>query len=209
MSCCWLYGAINFVISIRWTLCEIGSLVCQQGDKITIFAIFCGYLHSDINCHYHPLQRAHKHNVQTFDIRGSHNGVDELWVVFEETPCALVNRHQLFRSLVQWYSTAHIQIFVLDSDRWRTLIRKEVLEEWYKMWCFPVLLDLTSGLGFATGSDVSSNSLFLQVWITTTSDETWTIHHWPTERLMTKQWIMYFPSDESLKESLHTLQFPQ
>jgi len=60
--------------------------------------MFCGYLHSDVNCHYHPLQSAQKGNVQTRDIRGSQNGVDELRVVWEETPCALVNRHQLFRS---------------------------------------------------------------------------------------------------------------
>jgi hypothetical protein len=86
---------MNFVISIRWTLCEIGSL--QQGEKTIFFTIFCGRLHSDINFHYHPLQRGHKGNLQTYNIRGSHNGVDELWVFCEETTYVLVNRHQLFR----------------------------------------------------------------------------------------------------------------
>jgi hypothetical protein len=175
MSCCRLYGHMNFVISIRWTLSEIGSLVCQKGEKTTFLTIFCGYLHSDINFHYHPLQRAHKGNLQTCDLRGSHNGVDELWVFCKETPCALVNRHQLFRSpccvRLQWYSTAHIQIFILCLDRWRTLNRREVLEEGRMLRCFPVSLELTSGLGFATGSDVSADRLFLQMWITTASDE--------------------------------------
>jgi hypothetical protein len=36
---------------------------------------------------------------------------------------------------------------------------------------FPVPLELTSGLEFATGPDVSYNRLFLQVWITYAGDE--------------------------------------
>ena len=92
---CYVVDCIFHSLTFMWN--GISSLPTGRQNNFFL-TIFYGYLHSDINCHYHPLQRAHKVNVQACDIRGSHNGVDELWVVCEETPCSLVNSHQLFRS---------------------------------------------------------------------------------------------------------------